>query len=888
MWRNIQGILVFSCLFLSYRATGIVYYVTSTHASGSGSLAAAITAANASPGMDSIYFALPGTSPASRTIQIDPDSLLPNITDRLVIDGTSQASGAPFGVSAAKVRIQFMGSAQSASGFAINADYCEIYGLWISHFPVGVKAVNVNFLTFGKLNKGNVISHYSIQGLKLTTVKESSVVGCFIGVDTSGVVGTASTGVGIFIETNSKKITVGGKSEAGRNVLSGNFIGLRINSSKFINVQQCYVGTDYTGLISVPNTTGIRVDSESENITIGGDSIKYRNIISGNLEAGIDFEGSASKILGNYIGVNAAGSPLGNGTYGIYMREKANDNNIGDTTLYGGNRIAYNGGEGIYFQNAFVKNIYIRGNRMYCNSQLFGIGGINLNGGNQSLPTPTIAIVTSTFVMGSTYPNIWVDIYASDSCSTCEGSTYLTTVQASSNGTFTAYLNITGKITAITNDMYGNSSAFSACVDTGTTSCVYASIFTSSKKTCSFNKVTFNDQSITEPGTNITSWWWEFGDGQTASVANPTVTYTVPGVYVVTLEVTNSKGCKDTATFTLTVQEGVVAVMQVDTHVCLGQPLYFIDLSYAQGSAFITSIQWTLGDGNTSTFSEFFHTYNVIGSYSVKLTVTNNLGCVGTTNENIKVHGNPVANFAYAATNCVTTPVPFLDLTQPALGGTIVSWLWNFGDGQTSTLQNPEHLYSASGNYSVSLTVVDKYGCSDSVTKTVNILAGAIANFSWTINGLTVTFQNNSTFNPDFAMTWYFGDGTSSNLFAPSHTYPSLGTYEVCLIVTDYTCNMSDTLCQYVNLTGIDDLYVPPVSLWPNPTDGQISMVGPTGAFHLFLLNTLGQRVPLGYLVFYNDQPVVISLPALVTGLYYLEFVGQNVSFSTTIFVDSK
>ncbi len=888
MWHKIQSIVFLCSLLLSHRAAGLIYYVSSTHASGNGSLAAAITAANASPGMDSIYFALPGTSAASRTIQIDTDSLLPNITDRLVIDGTTQSTGAPFGVSAAKVRIYFLGSAQSASGLAINADYCEIYGLWISHFPVGVKAVNANYLTFGKLNKGNVISHFSTQGLKLTTVKESSVVGCFIGVDTSGLVGTASLAVGIFIETNSKKITIGGKSEAGKNVLSGNYIGLRINSSKFINVQQCYVGTDYTGLISVPNTTGIRVDSESENITIGGDSTKYRNIISGNLESGIDFEGLVSKILGNYIGVNLAGLPLGNGTYGIYLREKANDNEIGDTTLYGGNRIAYNGGEGIYFQNSFVKNIYIRGNRMYCNSQLFGSGGINLNGGNQSLPTPTLAIVTSSFVTGTTYPNIWVDIYAADSCSTCEGSTYLTTVQANSSGTFTAYLDITGKITAITNDMYGNSSAFAACADTGTTSCVYASIFTSSKKTCSFYKVTFNDQSITEPGTTITSWWWEFGDGQTASVANPVITYTTPGVYNVTLKVTNSKGCTDTAAFTLTVQEGVVAVMQVDSHVCLGQPLYFIDLSYAQGSAFITSLQWTLGDGNTSTFSEFFHTYDAVGSYSVKLTVTNNLGCVSTINENIKVHDYPIANFAYSATNCVTTPVPFLDLTQPALGGTIVSWLWNFGDGQTSTLQNPEHLYTASGAYDVSLTVVDKYGCADSETKTVQILSGAIANFSWNINGLTVTFQNNSTFNNDFAMTWYFGDGTSSNLFAPSHTYPSLGIYEVCLIVTDYTCNMSDTLCQYVNITGIDDMNLPHVGVWPNPTNGQLTIVGPTGAFHLYLLNTLGQRIPIGQWIFHKDQTAVLSLPAVETGLYCLEFVGPKVSFTTPIFVDSK
>ncbi|MCS6917924.1 MAG: PKD domain-containing protein, partial [Chitinophagales bacterium] len=795
------GGLALISLFFCFVAHAATYPVTSTHASGTGSLAAAITSANSNPGKDTITFNLPGTSVAARTIYIDSDSLLPNITSPVVIDGTTQPTGGYFGVSPAKVRIAAIGNA--ATCLAVNANDCEVYGLWMSGFQVCVKVVSCDYFTFGKVNKGNVLTGYTTQGIRFTTSKESSVVGCFVGVDTTGLAGTAPFAVGVFVETNSKKVTIGGKSDQGRNIISGNYIGVRINNSKFITVQQCYIGTDMNGAISVPNTTGILVNLDCENITIGGDSVKYRNIISGNYERGIEFEGSTSFIKGNYIGTDVSGKkPLGNGTYGIYLRNQANDNTIGDTTLYGGNLIAYNGSEAIYFESNLVKNIRMRGNRMFCNSQLSGSGGINVNNGNQGLKPPTITIVTGSFITGSTYPNVLVDLYTADSCTTCEGADYVLTVVSDNSGIFSASIPIKGKITATANDPYGNTSQFADCKDTTTTSCIFASIFSSSKKTCSFYNVSFVDQSITTPGTSITQWFWDFGDGQTATVPNPVISYSNPGVYTVLLEVKNNQGCSDTATFVITVNEGVMAVMQVDSVVCKGVPVHFVDLSYAQGSSYITSLTWTLGDGNSSAFSDFYYTYAAVGQYNVKLQVVNNVGCSSTDNEKVQVRDYPKAKFGVSPDPCVVTPVAFTDLSNPPLGSTITSWFWNFGDGSTSTLQNPQHLFTASGTYAISLTVTDQFGCSDDTIVTLNILAGAIANFTWYVNGLTVFFNNTSTFNPEFSVQWNFGDGTSSNLLAPAHTYSSLGTYTVCLIVFDYTCDMSDTLCQTILLTG--------------------------------------------------------------------------------------
>ncbi|MCS6992111.1 MAG: PKD domain-containing protein [Chitinophagales bacterium] len=875
-WSRLRALI--PIIFICHEATAVTFVVTSTHASGPGSLAAAIASANATPEKDTIAFHFAGSSVAARTIVIDKDSLLPNVTAPLVIDGTTQPTGSYFGVSPAKVRI--MGLNYPATALAFNAHNCEVYGVWISGFEVAVKVVSCNEFTFGKVNKGNVLSDYLIQGIRFTTSKESNLVGCFIGVDTSGAIGTSPLATGVFVETNSKKVTIGGKSETGRNIISGNYIGIRINESKFITVQQCYVGTDFSGVVSVPNTIGILVNIESDNITIGGDSVKYRNLVSGNFSNGIEFGASSSIIKGNFIGTDVTGSkPLGNGNCGIFLRNQCTEVDIGDTTLYGGNRIAYNGAEGIYFESNLVKNIYIRGNSMYCNSQYTGSGGINVNGGNQGLQPPTLTIVASNFVTGVTYPNVRVDLYSADSCSTCEGAQYLATVLADNNGIFTAFLSISGKVTAVANDPYGNSSAFAACMDTSASSCVYASIFTPTKKTCAYYEVSFTDQSVALPGTTITQRFWDFGDGQTSNASNPVITFSTPGVYSVTLIVQTNNGCTDTAYQTITVYEGVIAMMQLDTVVCLGTPVHFVDLSVAQGSSFITSINWTLGDGNSSSFSDFYYTYPSIGQYSVKLQVTNNLGCSSSANEKIQVRDYPKAKFGVSSTPCMVTPVEFTDLSKPSSGSTLVSWLWNFGDGSSSTVQNPTHLYTASGTYAVTLVVTDQFGCSDDTTVMLEVLAGAMANFSWIVNGLTVTFINNSTFNPEFSVLWNFGDGTSSNLLAPSHTYSSTGSYEVCLVVFDYTCNMSDTLCQTVLVTGMPAVLQSSIRLWPNPAQQLLQLAGPPGWVQLQIRNGLGQIVGLEQVLYSADGNHTVYLPRLPSGSYQLHMRYESFSW---------
>ncbi len=146
----------------------------------------------------------------------------------------------------------------------------------------------------------------------------------------------------------------------------------------------------------------------------------------------------------------------------------------------------------------------------------------------------------------------------------------------------------------------------------------------------------------------------------------------------------------------------------------------------------------------------------------------------------------PTANFTFT-TNSLTAN--FLDASTDS-DGTIASWAWNFGDSTTSTQQSPSHTYAAGGNYTVTLTVTDNGGATNTISKTVTVAAAnqpPTANFSFTTTGLTANFTDGSS-DSDGAIasrSWTFGDGATSTATNPSRTYAAAGTYSAMLTVTD-------------------------------------------------------------------------------------------------------
>jgi len=151
--------------------------------------------------------------------------------------------------------------------------------------------------------------------------------------------------------------------------------------------------------------------------------------------------------------------------------------------------------------------------------------------------------------------------------------------------------------------------------------------------------------------------------------------------------------------------------------------------------------------------------------------------------------GTPTANFSDTTSGLTAT---FTDSSTDS-GGTISTHAWTFGDGSTSTATSPSHTYAAAGTYSVTETVTDSVsGKTSSKTASVTVSSGATggtptANFSDTTSGLTATFTDSSTDSGGTIGTyaWTFGDGSTSAVASPSHTYAAAGTYSVTETVTD-------------------------------------------------------------------------------------------------------
>ncbi len=212
--------------------------------------------------------------------------------------------------------------------------------------------------------------------------------------------------------------------------------------------------------------------------------------------------------------------------------------------------------------------------------------------------------------------------------------------------------------------------------------------------------VDFTDQSTNLP----TSWLWDFGDGNTSTMQNPSHTYASPGMYTVCLTVSNISG-SDVVCLVLDISIDVIPVASF-TYADQGQgAVDFTDQSTNQP----TSWSWDFGDSNTSTEQNPSHTYASSGMYNVCLTATNSAG--SDTNcqmLDIEVVVAPVAAFIY--TDQGQGAIDFSDQStnQPT------SWEWDFGDGNTSIMQNPSHTYASTGMYNVCLTVSNIAGSNTS------------------------------------------------------------------------------------------------------------------------------------------------------------------------------
>ncbi len=308
--------------------------------------------------------------------------------------------------------------------------------------------------------------------------------------------------------------------------------------------------------------------------------------------------------------------------------------------------------------------------------------------------------------------------------------------------------------------------------------------FTSScsSLTCAFTSTS------SDPDGTISSYNWNFGDGQNSNLQNPSHLYAAAGSYTVTLTVTDNANATNSVQHGVTVSQANQSPTAAFTSSCTNLTCNFTNQS-SDPDGTIASSSWTFGDGQTSTASNPSHIYGAAGSYTVTLTVTDDRGGTNSVQHGVTVsqaNQSPTAAFTSSCTNLTCN---FTNQSSDP-DGTIASSSWTFGDGQTSTASNPSHIYGAAGSYTVTLTVTDDRGGTNSVQHGVTVSQAnqsPTAAFSSSCSGDACTFTNTSS-DPDGTIassSWNFGDGQTSSAASPSHTYSASGTYTVQLTVTD-------------------------------------------------------------------------------------------------------
>ncbi len=317
---------------------------------------------------------------------------------------------------------------------------------------------------------------------------------------------------------------------------------------------------------------------------------------------------------------------------------------------------------------------------------------------------------------------------------------------------------------------------------------------------CLGNAINFINTSTTgSPSVNYT---WDFGNGAVSGVTSPVYTYPAAGTYTVTLQaqVGGATSCISSTQETVVIYE-VPAPNFSFSNVCQADSASFANLTLYGGIPSNVTYNWAFGDGNSSSLTNPTHKYILPTNYTVTLTATTSEGCFDNSSQIISIHPMPVANFAFNDA-CLTDNMLFNSTSTVSSG--MLTYAWDFDDGQISAIQNPLHLYTNDGSYNVELVVTTNNGCKDTIVQTVTVHPRPFVDFinQAVCDGQPSAFSEATSINAGSVVTfnWDFGDGSSSTSAVTSHQYINAGTYLVTLaVVSDEGCTEDTTKTVTVN-----------------------------------------------------------------------------------------
>jgi gliding motility-associated-like protein len=324
--------------------------------------------------------------------------------------------------------------------------------------------------------------------------------------------------------------------------------------------------------------------------------------------------------------------------------------------------------------------------------------------------------------------------------------------------------------------------------------------------------VQFTDKSASATGLS-----WDFGDGSSAATTGTfTHTYLASDDYKVILTATGACApSKDTAIVHV---KKIKAKFSSDTTICIGVP-YLFDATASSdvyGNCY-RGYTWAYGEATqppyTSSSSTSSLTFDSSGVQSIKLIVTDINGCVDSVKRFVKVYSTP-AHFSISdSIICTPDTLQFTDLSAllSTQDTTITKWAWNFGNGQTDTLQNPLHIFASvppgTNTLTTGLTITDKLGCINSTTIAINIykVSSAISTAPASPKvclGTPIVFTASdfTTQGSSLTYNWDYKDGSTDVGNNKSHTYASAGSYTVKLYYTEKASGCNDSIIQLVTV----------------------------------------------------------------------------------------
>lgn len=315
-----------------------------------------------------------------------------------------------------------------------------------------------------------------------------------------------------------------------------------------------------------------------------------------------------------------------------------------------------------------------------------------------------------------------------------------------------------------------------------------------SSNICINNDVNFTS---TNSSQDVTTYYWSFGDSQTSTDPNPAHQYSSAGEYSVQLNVTADNGCNNYTEKTIKIYDPPTSAFDLPPGlICTNNEFIFTNNTIDNFDGNLT-YEWLVNDIQKSTERDFNYAFASEGDQQIKLK-TSIPGCSDELTQTLlNVQTGPVVGFSYLG-KCEDEEIRFTNESAGFING----YQWNFGNGNTSTQQNPSEIFADYGKYSVSLITTGTNGCASTITKPVNIYSVPQTNFSldlppFACSGSLSQFNDLTPPMPDSniaSWAWSFGDQSngSSSQKNPLYTYLQAGDYPVSLTTTtNYGCSNS-------------------------------------------------------------------------------------------------